>query len=180
MQKPRLLLSQSCSQAPPKTSGLQTLFSIGYSFNKQLSSALLSSLSFNVSFPVLHSSPIQQSTSTSFLSLLSAALFLPISCLPPLSPFSHPFPPNSSLLHLNTSVSNLRHQLQTITPFYFKIWMLNAEANQNRVKQIWHYARNKDILFTLFWKEGLSPSLVHCLKGLPSLNKKHTFQKESV
>lgn len=40
--------------------------------------------------------------------------------------------------------------------------MLNAQANQNRIKQIWHYARNKDILFTLFCQrfKPLSSSLL--------------------
>lgn len=85
MQKPRLLLSQSCRQAPSKTSGLQTLFSIVYGFNKQLSSALLPSLSFNVfniSFPTLRSSPINSQCLPLFFPFFQQPSFFPFLAFP--------------------------------------------------------------------------------------------------
>lgn len=96
IQIPRLLLSHSCRQAPLKDLRAANPFSIGYGFNKPLFSALLPSLlsSFSVSSLVFFSfTPIQQEISTYFL---SAALFPPrfmLFCFSPLSPFSHPFPP---------------------------------------------------------------------------------------
>lgn len=119
--------SESLLYSPTKDFRAANPFSIGYGFNKPLFSALLPSLppSFSVSSLVSFSfTPIQQEISTYFLFFLSAALFPSRFMLsfvfPPFLPSPILFPLNSSLLHFNTSVFNLRHQLETITPFHFK------------------------------------------------------------